>query len=149
MNEIRKAAVIGAGIMGHAIAQLFAQAGISVSMTDSEQSNLNAGISKIDGNLRILVENVTLGKQRAEETLSRVRPVHLLRNAVLGADLVIECAREDLALKQRLFEEIEAAAPSEAVVASNTSSLALSEIGARVKLRSRLIISILRFSCPS
>ena len=141
MNEIRKAAVIGAGIMGHAIAQLFAQAGISVSMTDSEQSNLNAGISKIDENLRILVENGTLGKQRAEETLSRVRPVHLLRNAVLDADLVIECAREDLALKQRLFEEIEAAAPSAAVIASNTSSLALSEIGARVKHRSRLIIT--------
>jgi 3-hydroxybutyryl-CoA dehydrogenase len=141
MNEIRKAAVIGAGIMGHAIAQLFAQAGISVSLTDSEQSNLNAGISKIDENLKILVENGILGKQKAEEALSRVRPVHLLRNAVLDADLVVECARENLALKQRLFEEIEAAAPSEAVVASNTSSLALSEIGGRVKLRSRLIIT--------
>ena len=141
MNEIRKAAVIGAGIMGHGIAQLFAQAGISVSLNDSEQSNLNVGISKIDENLKILVENGTLEKQRAEEALSRVRPVHLLRNAVIDADLVVECAKEDLALKQRLFEEIEAAAPIEAVVASNTSSLALSEIGVRVKRRSRLIIT--------
>lgn len=141
MSEIRRAAVIGAGLMGHGLAQLFAQAGIPVRLTDNEPERLKAGVHQIEENLKTFVQHEILTAQKADEALARISPVGTVREAVKDADFVTECVTEDLALKQRIFEELDRTAPPEAILASNTSSLVLAEIGARVKRMSRLIVT--------
>jgi 3-hydroxybutyryl-CoA dehydrogenase len=141
MNEIRCAAVIGAGLMGHGIAQLFAQAQIPVYLTDSQPESLEAGLRHVATNLKKLVSHGFLKEHEADEIHSRVMPVSTIQEAVKDADFVTECVTEDLALKQNLFEELEELSPPWAILASNTSSLILSEIGARVKQKSRMIVT--------
>ena len=140
MMEVRRAAVVGAGIMGHSIAQLFAQAGIPVCLTDSEPARLAEAQRRIAGNLSLFVEHGLLARNQAIESLQRVATANL-HDAVSKADFVTECVTENLGLKQTLFEELDRIAPAHAIFASNTSSLPLAKIGQKVKNKSRLIVT--------
>ncbi|GLC97750.1 3-hydroxybutyryl-CoA dehydrogenase FadB [Cupriavidus sp. TA19] len=122
MHKFLNVAIIGAGLMGHGIAQVFASANHSVTLTDTNEDVLHQAPGHIANNL------AQMGI-KAEPVLNKIRLERQLSVAVATADLVIEAAPERIALKQRLFQEIAAAAPDDAILASNTSVIPITEIG--------------------
>ena len=113
-------AVVGAGLMGHGIAQVFALAGHDVNVTDSLLQNLDTVKSRIAANLRDLGED--------ENAAARVLPFVDLAEAVREADYVVEAVLENLALKQKLFSEIERHVRTDTILASNTSVIPITAI---------------------
>jgi 3-hydroxybutyryl-CoA dehydrogenase len=138
-NNISRLAVIGAGTMGHAIAQIGAQAGYQVWLQDVAPDLLAQAGARIDDNLS---KGVSRGKLTADErtaALARIQTTTDLKEAVSAADLVIEAIVEDLTVKHALFRQLEDLTPESAVLASNTSSLSIGEIAAAVRAPERLI----------
>ena len=134
-----RVAVIGAGTMGHGIAYVAAVAGCEVRLTDARRAALPQALDKIEA---LLVSGVKRGKLAADEhaaVRTRISAEPQLRAAVASADIVIEAIIEDLAIKQRLFADVERAAPSGALLASNTSSLSIGQIAAAMTQPARLI----------
>jgi 3-hydroxybutyryl-CoA dehydrogenase len=139
MPPSARVAVIGAGTMGHGIAYAAALAGCDVRLTDARPDALSQAMGKIDG---LLAGGVKRGKLTAEDQgliRARLRTEPQLRAAVADADVVIEAVLEDLAIKQRLFAEVERAAPAGALLASNTSSLSIAQIAATMSQPERLV----------
>ena len=124
-------AVIGAGLMGHGIAQVFALAGHEVSIQDSVGANLDSAKSRILANLRDLGDDVT--------AVERVRPCAGLIEAVCDADYIVEAVSEDLALKQKLFAEVEGYVRPDTILASNTSVIPITSIMQGLSERSRAL----------
>ena len=124
-------AVIGAGMMGHGIAQVFALADHDVTITDPIPAALNAAKDKIVVNLRDLGDDVS--------AVERVHPIADLAACVREADYVVECAPEDLALKQKLFAEIEGYVRPDTILASNTSVMPITAIMRDLKRRERAL----------
>ncbi|HEY6024518.1 MAG TPA: 3-hydroxyacyl-CoA dehydrogenase family protein [Pseudolabrys sp.] len=124
-------AVIGAGLMGHGIAQVFALAGHDVTIYDSFESTLATAKERILTNLKDLGDDQT--------AVSRVIPVADLAKAVRDADYVVEAVLEDLPLKQKLFAEIESHVRPETILASNTSVMPITDIMQGLKRRERAL----------
>jgi 3-hydroxybutyryl-CoA dehydrogenase len=124
-------AVVGAGLMGHGIAQVFAQAGHEVIITDQVQEALNTVEDRIRINLNELGDDAS--------AVERVRPVADLAEAVRHADFVVEAVLEDLRVKQKLFVEIEAAVRPATILASNTSVIPITAIMQGLSDRSRAL----------
>jgi len=124
-------AVIGAGLMGHGIAQVFALAGHSVTITDSVAASLEAVKSRISANLRDLGEDA--------KAVERVRPCANLAETVRDADYVVEAVLEDLPLKQKLFGEIERHVSPDTILASNTSVIPITAIMQGLARRERAL----------
>jgi len=141
MAQIHRAAVIGAGIMGHGIAQLFAQAKVPVCLMDNQPDRLTEARQRIAGNLNLFVEQGVLSQDAADEARELIAVSGSLQDAIKGADFVTECVAEDLRLKQSIFEELDRTAPTHAILATNTSSLPVDDIGIRVKDKSRLLVT--------
>ena len=123
-----KVAVLGAGTMGHGIAQVSAMAGHDVTIRDIEAEFVDDGIDAIEENLRGGVEHEKVTEAEMAEALERIAGTTDLAEAVSDADLVVEAVPEDMDLKKETFEEVEASAPGDAVIASNTSSMSVTEI---------------------
>src|SRR5215218_6509738 len=138
MAEIRKVAVVGAGTMGNGIVHVFAQNGFDVTMIDVRAEALEAARKTIAGNLDRQIRKGTLSEADRDAALSRIATETDL-SAVGDADLVIEAATESTELKFRIFEQIDAAAPAHAILASNTSSISITEIAARTKRPGQVI----------
>src|SRR5258708_9306569 len=113
-------AVIGAGLMGHGIAQVFGLAGHDVAITDSHAPTLASAKDRILANLTDLGDDVA--------ALERIRICTGLAEAVAEADFIVEAVREDLGVKQRLFADLEPAAPPDAIPASNPSLIPITAI---------------------
>ncbi len=128
-EDIGVAAVLGAGTMGHGIAQVCAQAGMEVRLYDISEEALERGLAGIAASLERLVRKGRLEAERAQEIRAAVRPEVELREACRDAALVVEAVPESLELKQRVFRQVEAVAPADALLASNTSSLSVAAIG--------------------
>src|SRR3954453_12595288 len=124
-------AVIGAGLMGHGIAQVFAVAGHDVSIYDSVTADLASAKARIVGNLRDLGDD--------QSAVERVRPTADLAAAVRDADYVVEAVLEDLTLKQKLFGEIEQHVRPQTILASNTSVIPITKIMEDLRDRSRAL----------
>jgi 3-hydroxybutyryl-CoA dehydrogenase len=124
-------AVVGAGLMGHGIAQVFALSGHDVAIHDPAPESLASVKARIAANLRDLGDDVT--------AVERVTPNASLAETVRDADFVVEAALEDLPLKQKLFGEIEAAARPGAILASNTSVIPITAIMQGLRDRSRAL----------
>jgi 3-hydroxybutyryl-CoA dehydrogenase len=133
MVEIGKAkiAVIGAGLMGHGLAQVFALAGHEVTITDTLVENLDSAKSRIAANLRELGDD--------ETAVKRVEPCLDLADAVREADYVVEAVSENLALKQKLFAEIERSVRPDTILASNTSVIPITAIMQGLQRRERAL----------
>jgi len=123
--------VVGAGLMGHGIAQVFALGGHDVTITDSFKGNLDTVKTRIAANLRDLGDG--------ETALDRVRPVAELADTVRDTDYVVEAISEDLPLKQKLFAEIEKHVRSDTILASNTSVIPITAIMQGLRERSRAL----------
>jgi 3-hydroxybutyryl-CoA dehydrogenase len=124
-------AVIGAGLMGHGIAQVFALAGHDVAVYDSNAARLDSARTRISTNLKDVGDDPS--------AVERVRPCGLLAEAVADADFVVEAVLEDLSVKQRLFGEIERHARSDAILASNTSVIPITGIMEGLRARERAL----------
>ncbi len=135
---LSKVAVIGAGEMGHGIAELAALRGYDVRMRDIKQEYLDRGMERIRWSLGKLVDKAQLRKEQANEALGRIRPTLSLEEAVRDADFVIEAVFEDLELKKRIFRELDAAA-TKAILASNTSAIPITHMARATKKPERVV----------
>ena len=134
----REIAVIGAGQMGNGIAHVFAQSGFDVAMLDVSEPALERGVQTIAKNLERQVKKGTLSADQRDTTLGRVS-THTDLAAVEGAELVVEAATENVELKFKLFADLDRLADGATILASNTSSIAITEIAARTKRPEQVI----------
>ena len=132
--EVKRVCVLGAGLMGHGIAQVCAQTGkFEVSMRDIEQRFVDNGMRMIDDSLQRFVKKGTLTEKESQEIHARIHPTLDLREAVQSADFIIEAVTENPPLKKSVLAEADKHAPPHAIIASNTSSISITEIGAATK----------------
>jgi 3-hydroxybutyryl-CoA dehydrogenase len=132
-NGIESIAVIGAGIMGHGIAQEFASVGYRVALVDQENTALDHARSTIARNLET---------SRADsDTLERIRFTQSLADAVVGTDYVIEAVPERLVLKQRLFADLDRLARPDVILASNTSSFMPSQLASSTSRPDKVVVT--------
>ncbi|MBL8899460.1 MAG: 3-hydroxyacyl-CoA dehydrogenase family protein [Planctomycetes bacterium] len=132
-------AVLGAGTMGHGIAQVVAQAGSTVRLYDVEERFARAGLERIGANLAKGVEKGKLSAADREATLARLTAHADLAAAARGAALVIEAAPEKLELKQNLLSQCAAVAAPDAILATNTSSLSITRIASAIPRPERVV----------
>ena len=130
MTDILTIGVVGAGQMGNGIAQVAAQAGYNVVMTDINQAALDRGLASVDKNLGRLLKKERISEADAEAARGRIATATEL-NALEGTQLVVEAATENVELKFRIFEDLSKAVPAGVILASNTSSISITAIGAR------------------
>jgi 3-hydroxybutyryl-CoA dehydrogenase len=140
---IRKIGVLGAGIMGHGIAESFAMYGFDVSLYDIDAGVLDQSKTLIGQELEMLAAESFIRDEEIAEILAKIRLFTDLKPAVEDRDFVIESAPEDLGLKRNLFKQLDALCPAHTVLASNTSSLPLNEMMALVSegRRQRMMVS--------
>jgi 3-hydroxybutyryl-CoA dehydrogenase len=139
MAEIRRVAVVGAGTMGNGIVHVFAQSGYDVTMIDVRPEALEAARATITANFDRQIRKGAAAEADRDAALSRIRTATDLAAGVADADLVVEAATENRALKFSLFEAIDRAAPPHAILATNTSSISITEIAARTGRPHRVI----------
>lgn len=136
--KIQKVMVIGAGQMGSGIAQVCAMAGFEVFLHDLKEEFVDRGLSVIKKNLSRQVEKGKMTEEAQNQTLSMLTASTDLQNAS-GVDLVIEAAVENMEIKSKLFSQLDEIAPDHAILASNTSSLPITEIAAATKRPEQVI----------
>ncbi len=129
MMAIQKFMVIGAGQMGSGIAQVAAQTGLQVVLHDVKEEYVQRGLNGIEKNLARQVEKGRLSEEEKKEILSRFIPSTSLENAH-DVDFVVEAAIESMEIKAEIFRQLDRIAPAHAILASNTSSLPITEIAA-------------------
>jgi len=139
MSEVFTVAVLGAGTMGRGIAQNAAAVGCSVMLFDTTADRAESGRDGVDGVLAKLVEKGKLDALEADRLLSRIEATADRAAAVHAADIVVEAAPEDLALKRSLFAALVKEAPAHAVLGTNTSSLPISKIAEGCGAEERVI----------
>lgn len=133
-------AVVGAGQMGNGIAHVFAVAGFPVTMIDTSEGVLAKARATISGNLDRQVKKGTLDAAAKDAALGRITDAQSVE-AVANATVVVEAATERVDLKFRIFEDLDRHAPPGAILASNTSSISITQIGARTK-RPELVVGM-------
>ncbi|WP_420593259.1 3-hydroxyacyl-CoA dehydrogenase family protein [Robiginitalea biformata] len=127
---MKNISVVGAGTMGNGIAHVFAQHDYNVQLIDISEDSLQKGMETIERNLRRMVAKGTIESESVQATLGNIQTHTSLSEGVAGADLVVEAATENAGLKMDIFRELDASAPEDAILASNTSSISITEIAA-------------------
>jgi len=122
-GDVKTVLVVGSGIMGASIAQVFAGAGTDVCLVDVRAAALDRAVGLIESGLDTLVEFGAIGRNEVPAILARIMPSTDLGPAAAGADFVIEAVSEDAAIKRSVLQALDAACPPDVVIASNTSSL--------------------------
>ncbi|NWF86885.1 3-hydroxyacyl-CoA dehydrogenase family protein [Candidatus Bathyarchaeota archaeon] len=131
---MKKITVLGAGLMGHGIAQVAAQIGkYDVTMRDIEQRFIDNGINMIRTSLQKFVSKGQITETEMNETLARIHTTLDLKQAVSNADLIIEAVPENIELKKTTFREVDVYVPKHAIIASNTSSVSITELASATK----------------
>lgn len=139
MTEIRKVAVLGAGIMGNGIAQVSAQAGFQVAMVDIEEKCLQRGLDAIRKSLGMMKQKNKITEAEADQILGRIRGSLDLKEAVREVDLVIEAIHEDLTVKQQAFRQIDEYCPEHTILATNTSTISITAIASATKRPAKVV----------
>ena len=125
--------------MGNGIAHVIAQTGFNVSFIDISQAALDKGLATIGKNLDRMVAKGTITEEQKTQTLANITSTTDLKTGVSAADLVIEAATENVDLKLNIFRQIDEAAPAQAILASNTSSISITKIAAATKRPAQVI----------
>ena len=128
MADIKQLLVIGAGTMGHGIAQVAAGAGLDVTLNDVSEAQLEKGLAAVRANLDKGIEKGKLTAEQKEQTLSHLEGATDLSAAAATADLVVEAVPESLELKQKILRALDEACPAHSILATNTSSLSIAGI---------------------
>jgi 3-hydroxybutyryl-CoA dehydrogenase len=136
---IENVAVIGAGTMGHGIAQVAAQAGFQVVLEDVSEDLVSRGLARIEDNLKKGVERGKVTRDDMRSAISRIRTSTRVEDAAASADLVIEAVVEKIDAKRELFSQLDRACKPRAVLATNTSSLSIAAIASATGRADRVI----------
>jgi 3-hydroxybutyryl-CoA dehydrogenase len=136
MNKI---AVIGAGTMGNGIAHVFAQYGFTVSLVDVSSDQLQKALATIVKNFDRQVNKGTISAEQKEASLARISTFTGLQEGISDAELVIEAATENVDIKLKIFRDMDAYAPPQAILATNTSSISITKIAAATKRPDKVI----------
>ena len=127
---MKNIAVIGAGTMGNGIAHTFAQYGYNVQLIDISQTALDKGIATITKNLDRMVSKNKISEEDKESTLGNISTYTSIKEGVLNTSLVIEAATENLALKLKIFKNLDEVCSADTILATNTSSISITQIAA-------------------
>ncbi|AKA69761.1 3-hydroxybutyryl-CoA dehydrogenase [Clostridium scatologenes] len=133
-----KVFVLGAGTMGSGIVQTFAQSGYEVIMRDIEERFVQRGIEIITKNLEKSVQKGKLSEEEKNEILGRIKPTTDM-NLAKEVDLVVEAAIENMEIKKKIFAELDVICKPEAILATNTSSLSITDVGSATKRPDKVI----------
>ncbi len=136
--EVKKAGVVGAGTMGNGIAHVFAMNGYDVALMDVEESFLERAVSIITMNLDRMIKKEKITEADKEAALSRIKKTVSISD-LADCDIVIEAATEDFAVKQKIFKDLDSTCKDSAVLATNTSSISITEIAAEVKRPDKVV----------
>ena len=137
--EIKKIAVLGAGVMGHGIAQVCAQSGYQVNLRDIKDEFVQSGISKIRKFLSGSVERQRMTQAEADAILGRIRSLTDLKEAVKDVDLVIEAIVEDINIKKEIYKELDQVCRPDTILASNISAQSITEMAMATKRPEKFI----------
>jgi len=138
-GEIQTAAVLGAGTMGHGIAQALAQCGIATTLVDLDAGALQKGLAAVKKNLDVGVEKQKVTAEQRDATLALLSGSSDMEAAARGAEVVIEAVPEKLELKRAIFAKLDAACRPDALLATNTSSLSITRIAEACKRPERVL----------
>ncbi len=138
---IKNVSVIGAGTMGNGIAHVFAQAGFPVNLIDVNPSQLQRALDTINKNLDRQVTKGIITDDQKKNTLGNIKIISDIPTGVKTANLVVECATENISLKLEIFKQIDLHAPAGCILASNTSSISITKIASITK-RPDLVIGM-------
>ncbi|MGD9038494.1 MAG: 3-hydroxyacyl-CoA dehydrogenase NAD-binding domain-containing protein [Desulfobacteraceae bacterium] len=139
MAQIENIAVIGAGLMGHGLAQIFALNGYPVRLMDTEQERLDKAMENIRSNLTLMAEKGICQSEEIEPAIARVKTMTDLKETATGAHFVVEAVLENLELKQDIFKDLDQICPGETILATNTSVISITEIAQKAKDRGRIL----------
>jgi len=137
--EFPSVAVIGAGLMGHGIAQIFALSGRQVWLHDVDGKLLDQAVEGIRSNLAVFLENELIAPEQIDPALERIHTTLSPEEAAGTADFVIEAVSENLALKQSIFEKLDGICRPGTILSTNTSVMSITEIAAKAGNRSRIV----------
>lgn len=147
LEEVRTVAVLGAGVMGHGIAEVAAMSGYQVRLYDITEEILNSALQKVRWSLSKFVEKKSITEEQASLAFGRISTTARLEEAVSAADIVIEAAPEEISIKRDLFSKVDTYAPDSALFASNTSTLPISEIASATR-REQSFVGLHFFNPP-
>jgi enoyl-CoA hydratase/3-hydroxyacyl-CoA dehydrogenase len=147
VEDIKKIAVMGAGDMGHGIAEVALLAGYKVAMRDIEQRFIDKGLSRIKESLEKLVEKQKITEENKKVMLGNIQTFIDIADSVKDADFIIEAVPEIMDLKREVFQALDAAAPKHAILASNTSTMSITEM-ASVTERPEQVVGMHFFNPP-
>jgi 3-hydroxybutyryl-CoA dehydrogenase len=136
---MKQIAVIGAGTMGNGIAHTFAQSGFTVKLIDISEQSLDRGMATIAGNLDRMVSKGTISEADKLATISNIITYTDIQDGVVGVDLVVEAATENVNLKLDIFKKLNEYCSHNTILATNTSSISITQIGAVVAHPERVI----------
>ena len=139
IEEIRTIGVIGAGLMGHGIAQVFALKGYKVKLFDNDPKVLESSPEKIHNNLQTLLEMHLVESQEIEDCLNHLQLCHTLPEMCEGVELTIEAVSENVDLKRAIFGELEALTTPQTILCSNTSGISIGLISENLRFKERVI----------
>ena len=128
-KDIQRVAVIGTGLMGHGIAQSFAMKGYEVNLLSRNQESLDNAVQEIKWSLGKFAKKGVISYKEAEVTLSRIITTVSYEKAVCDVDLALECVSEKMNLKRDVFSKIDELSPIHTIIATNTSTLSVTEMG--------------------
>ena len=137
--EIKNVSVIGAGTMGNGIAHVFAQSGFKVTLIDVNAAQLEKALSTIAKNIDRQISKGAVTEDQKTSTLNHITTSTIIADGVKDANLVVEAATENINLKLEIFKQIDAAAPENCILATNTSSISITKIAAVTKRPSSVI----------
>ena len=140
-RPMKNIAVIGAGTMGNGIAHTFAQSGFRVQLIDISEASLKKGIDTISKNLDRMVAKETITEAQKQETLGNITTFTSINEGVEYASLVVEAATENIDLKLKIFKQLDEACPDDTILATNTSSISITQIAA-VTSRPKMVIGM-------
>ena len=138
-QEPQRVGVIGAGLMGHGIAQIFATRGYSVTLTDVKEELLSKALAGVRSNLTLMAEKGIGSQEDIDPALAQIKTTVSIEEAVDGVQFVVEAVFENLELKQKIFEELDALCPRDTILATNTSVISITEIAKNSKNRERIV----------
>jgi len=138
---MKNIAVIGAGTMGNGIAHTFAQFGFKVQLIDISQASLDKGIATITKNLDRMVAKEKISEADKQQTLSNISTYTSMKEGVENVGLVVEAATENVDLKLKIFKDLDELCPENTILATNTSSISITQIGA-VTSRPEMVIGM-------